>query len=114
MPKTTIVKKERLRKWVKLLRTTKRKQARGHLYDRRNGVDSCCCLGIGCMVYKKETGKGKWIDDDVVSNIHSFVTDSAYYHNLNMPMHVSKWFGLISQNDLVTLNDLKNKSFKEI
>jgi hypothetical protein len=50
--------KANLRKWVKLLRTTKRKQTTGYL-RRDNGY---CCLGIACIAMGVKGTKRNPID----------------------------------------------------
>lgn len=96
--------------WIDALRSGEYKQGRRKL---KNG-DTYCCLGVLCDLYAKETGKGKWREDD------QFLTDgrtSAF----NLPLDVMKWAGVcLSEGrfayggkSLVALND-EGKSFSDI
>lgn len=77
---------KRLWKWYKALMRAKKQTVLGLKNCRGR-----CPLGIACDVFKKETGKGKWIKNDI-NSYEDFVVgkDSS---GTNMPDIVTKWFG---------------------
>ena len=97
-------KKDRLRAWVRALRSGKYRQGKGQLKRGNN----YCCLGVASEVYARETEK-EW-------NTGGFLLDCA----------VMKWFGLDSENPIIceisasSLNDgdddgdIPRHSFKQI
>lgn len=79
--------KDNLRKLVRAIRSGMYKQGRGFL--RR--FDRFCCLGVGCDVYKSETGKGEWCHDD---RFHTHENDESFGSIL--PVSVAKFYGVES------------------
>jgi hypothetical protein len=87
-------------KLVKALRSGKYKQGTGQLYTRF--MDSYCCLGVACIISRNETlGNGCLTDKN---NKNGKIPEILIGGNDKNEI-VSK---------LVSLNDVKNRSFKYI
>jgi len=101
----------RIRLWYRaLLKATD--QTRECLKDE-NGR---CCLGVACDVYKQNTGKGYWEDNDGALKFQG--------EGDTLPLEVQEWFGLESCDPYLnhdgldktasSLNDSEKLSFREI
>lgn len=78
--------KERRKKWADALRVEQ-----GRAIHRLRKRYCFCVLGIGCEVYRVETGNGEWIpghDDE-----WNFFIGHSAYPSL-MPPEVKEWYGL--------------------
>lgn len=111
--------KERLKLWVKALRSGKYKQ--GRLSLRTSQIKAYCCLGVACAVFKKETKKGKWKDDRFVIEDGTNIDVGSD----SLPNSVINFFGLLDSDPglllgngleatAVTCNDDLRLDFKEI
>jgi len=70
------------RKWTAALRSRKYRKGKGGLR-----VDNAfCCLGVLCELYRKDTGKGEWIE---ALGGKSFLFETGI-----LPTAVSTWAGL--------------------
>ena len=74
---------DNMRKCVAALRSGEFEQGRGQL--RR--YNSYCCLGVMCEVYRRETGRGEWIDG------WTFEMEDRMA-NASLPFPVREWVGL--------------------
>lgn len=89
---------ENAKLWVAALRSGKYKQTKYRLRDEKG----YCCLGVACQVFKEQTG------------------NPVDFNRAMLPYDVMCWLGLVtltgatSETSLVTLNDLKEKTFEEI
>lgn len=124
-----------VKKWVEALRSGEYVQTQNKLKARvDSGPDApvgFCCLGVACEMYAKETGLGKWMEEE--DGTFVFVSDGEEVkfssQNEFLPLPVMKWLG-ISENDggfkdtlptgefegfcsLVSLND-HNFTFEQI
>lgn len=110
------------KKWVEDLRTTEAKQGRGFLNLTRDNVSYFCCLGIACELYIRE-------GNDLRKTADPIFTEKTFYgvesYSGTLPEKVRVWLGLRTPKgrfetdpsnyvSLVALNDLRNKTFKEI
>ena len=77
-------------KWLEALRSGEFGQARGRL--REPGTDNMCCLGVACEVYRRETGKGSWIDGVV------FEDGTGVKSEQMLPAGVQDWLGVEERN----------------
>ena len=74
-------------------------ELRAERYNQGTGLLKCgttfCILGVFCDVFRKVTGKGKWILSDRNSDTQSFVLhdDDKEGDVLRMPIQVMKWYG---------------------
>lgn len=106
------------RLWLKALRGGHYKKTDGQL--RRSSDDSSpeyCCLGVLTELYRLDTGRGRWQDDDQFR----WRNDTAHGE---LPMCVMKWAGLDScdpvlvpkEEEEVTAAELNDNgvSFKRI
>lgn len=114
--------KDRIRLWVKALRSGKYHQAKRSL--RRD--NRYCCLGVACDVYHRETGDGEWQKRD--DGTYAFIgADGFMYGVNNLPAKVCIWFGLatnpilgkrpedpMSWMSAIRANDDYNMTFDEI
>lgn len=113
MPTLTRVEKiRRLRLWINALRSGKYKQTRQTLHNKYD--NTYCCLGVSCDIYRKHTKKGRW-------DGHIFVTSNMYRNSTELPLSVSRWFGLPDHNpeltegvSCISANDNEKWSFKKI
>lgn len=111
---------ENAKKWVAALRSKEFQQT----YNRLRTEAGYCCLGVGCEVYKRETGLGEWVASDGEPGTQTFDK-----HITGLPVEVVGWLGLCSSNgqykvesrvtgptttSLILDNDTFQKSFKEI
>lgn len=106
----TKIHKDRIRKWVKALRSGKYKQGRKALRTRRGNY---CCLGVACDISKLS----KW-------DTNSYGEGRYDGHVGDLPRRVKKWFGMALSNPLVThgkkqvelasLNDRRSSSFRQV
>lgn len=69
---------ENAKKWVEALRSGEYKQGEEAL---RNG-DRFCCLGVACDLFRKNTTKGEWVNEE-------FLGQSTV-----LPTLVRDWLGL--------------------
>jgi len=81
------VHKERLRLWVEDLRTTDAKQTRGVLRREHGDTPGDCCLMRACVVYSRETGKGRW-------DGRGFNDGVGGWDDTGLPFGVMEWYGL--------------------
>lgn len=95
--------RENIRLWVEALRSGRYKQGRQTLRQKKDNVIRYCCLGVACNVYKRVTGRGKWITTDV-SGTHSFHGQMGV-----LPGSVADWLGLDDVNPNL-LGDIKASS----
>lgn len=114
--------KDRVRKLVRVLRTTKRKQGTGNLAKILTPRQkSYCCLGIACEMAIKE---GLEVDREVERYAHANVVRYGGT-TTTLPKLVMDWFGfedfdptLIDESEIRTtatdLNDERNYNFKRI
>ena len=58
-----------------------------------------CCLGVACDLYSKETGKGEWKIETVISNRYSFRGEQSA-----LPSDVSDWLGIPKEHRAVEYN----------
>lgn len=94
---------ERLKqRWVKALRSGRYKQASDALHYKDG---ACCCLGVLCRI----SGVKRELD----GSGEGFNYDNNYY---GLSDNLRKKFGVTKrqQNNLVALNDVREKNFKEI
>ena len=120
---------ERHGQWQELLRSGELVQGHRQLRsmkDEYTDTDRYCCLGVGCLTFERETGKGKWkgegrqVEFSVGNGIKQ--KESAI-----MPPVVFEWYGLhltdeevylitgkSSQSILYLCNDVLGMNFKKI
>lgn len=103
---------ENAKRWVKTLKNTHVKQGRSRL----GGPEGYCCLGVGCLVYEKETGEKLPRNDD--GNFYGGSLDGDYYVVANW-LGLSHCYGSFSDEKgnsatLTDLNDIKEFTFSEI
>lgn len=48
-----------------------------------------CCLGVGCEIYRRETGDGVWTDNASTG----FFNIGGGCNDTSMPAKVAEWFG---------------------
>ena len=75
-------------KWLKALRSGDFGQTKVRL--REPGKDNMCCLGVACEVYRRETGKGSWIDGE-------FEDSTGLLSQTSLPAGVQDWLGVEDQ-----------------
>ena len=109
------MRKEVKDKWLAALRSGEYKQGKNQLIDG----DNYCCLGVLCDIHSKTVKKkGVRFKDNMYF-------DGIYYNTTELSERVQKWAGINSesgtfkykngkQSNLIWLNDIKGKSFKEI
>lgn len=54
-----------------------------------------CCLGVGCEIFRKETGIGTWSKDS--EGVWAFEV-SGYRNSGTLPFEVKDWFGFKDTN----------------
>lgn len=89
----TKTQKERIRRFLRDLRSGKYRQARGMLKRRK---DTYCCLGVACERYRRDTGKGRWSKDR--GDDYRFLGSSDV-----LPSSVVRYFGLKQDNPTLVL-----------
>ena len=100
-------------KWIDALRSGKYEQTKGKLrYDRTEGEVVWCALGVGCDVFKNDTGKGKWRTYFGASAKFEVDTEKSYGI---MPTTVRDHYDLciLDARNISNLNDA-GKTFAEI
>lgn len=131
MKKLTAEQQARVRKLVRALRTTQRKQGEGNLAKQSDDDarrKEFCCLGIACEV---AIAAGLELKRKTVTNIHGKLFQYGDGDGINrgsttlLPGVVKDWYGfsyidpeLFDENgllcDATTLNDDKKYDFKRI
>ena len=120
-------------KWAEALESGEFNQAKSQLRDS-NGY---CCLGVACEVFRRETGKGVWIEsvrvfklkllcgegELVQSRRWTFMLDGEVFVG-GLPPEVTSWLGLKTKNGqfmtdnentwLTEINDSTDLGFKHI
>lgn len=111
--------------WVEELRSTKNNQAKGGLRIISPDGDGYCCLGIACLVYARQTGKGTWIPSGTRYEFRAEPSDK-YSSCSVLPHSVAEWFGFPDGNPMMLrgpdgggftpafLNDAFGFSFRQI
>ena len=102
---------KRIEKWVDDLRSGNSKQTKEVLRRIKEGkVVGYCCLGRVCEIYKKSTRKGEWGGGAFSLKEEKFGSIGS----LRDP--VMEWLGIGErfQGKCIDMNDLENKSFKQI
>lgn len=102
-------------KWTGALRSGEFEQGRLRL---RTG-DTYCCLGVLCELYRRETGKGQWLQV-VNGGTYYFEAAPDVTSMMYLPGPVRRWAGLDTvpaasdlESDMTALND-DGRSFKSI
>ena len=104
---------ENATKWVAALKSNEFEQGRFRL--RRQDTECYCVMGVACELYRRETGRGEWVDE-------MFVVEGAPIPQIYAPPDpVVAWLGLKSPTgrlggddvSLIYLND-SGTTFKEI
>lgn len=100
---------ERIKKlWVEALRSGEYKQARGALNRPPEGIaqPGYCCLGVLCDLFRKDTGRGRWIRPN---KLHEHVMDfetvdedgDATTECSHLPREVVEWAGLTDNDPIL-------------
>lgn len=95
---------DNVKKWVEELRSGEHAQAQNKLKARvDSGPDApvgFCCLGVACDLYGRETGLGKWVEEEDGTFMFVSVGDEVMFSNQEefLPLPVMRWLG-ISEND---------------
>jgi len=87
----TNIHKNRIQMLVNKLRTTREPQGQEFLKDE-NGT--MCVLGFACDLYKQETGKGRWVDNDAA---YAFAIGGIENEDI-LPKEVAAWYGFPAGN----------------
>ncbi len=94
-------------------------QGRNALRYQQAGGDRFCCLGVGCEVYRRMTGLGRW--DTAIYGSIPFIDSAGRTNSTTMPTEVAEFFGLPDGNPeiymgkrAVTLNDGNLWNFRQI
>ena len=100
-----------VRKWIKALRSKNYEQGQSKLIIiSEDGNYSFCFLGVACDLYDKIEG--------MCSKTKKKILDGHYDADCEgyMPKSVVNWLKLTmdERNELVGMNDIYNKSFKQI
>lgn len=74
--------------WLTALRSKNFKQTQGALREEGKGY---CCLGVLCELYRRDTGKGRWVKNE--NGEFSFLDKVG-----DLPEQVKKWAGIKSIN----------------
>lgn len=88
--------------WIKTLRSGEYQQGKRKLRspDPTDGAKLCyCCLGVGCDLYMKETGKGSW------DSRCGFVDSSGTIRDAVLSQEVQDWLGLSTFDGEFTTNE---------
>lgn len=118
------------KKWVEALRSGEFQQTTGKLVARSpDGVESHCCLGVACEVYRREFGGDALPKvpkserrDDIGYKDSTNKRAPDYVVTLSLPDPVREWLGLADQSGrffadremfLTNLND-RGDSFAKI
>lgn len=90
--------------WLQALRSGKYEQAQGFL---KRGRKDYCCLGVLCEIYRKETGKGRWVKSAPAIGPSSYrFQDGLKDSSLKVvPEAVKQWAGLTSSNPSFEIQD---------
>lgn len=99
--------KEEVRlQWMAALLGGEYKQAQHAL---KSPEDKMCCLGVGCDLHAKLTGKGRWLDS-------SYKVAGGWSKTGYPPLPVEEWLGITHSQALVLAfaNDDDRKKFKAI
>lgn len=96
--------KERIEKWIDALRSGDYQQTKEVLHDSKG----YCCLGVACEIYRQETERGDWKEDQNAGDSHDalrFVipdedesTLIARGNSYTIIPEVRDWFGLPEAN----------------
>lgn len=87
--------KENVKLWLAALRSGEYDQQQAIL---KNGF-GYCCLGVACDVYRKQTGKGNWIDTTDSRGGFTFDTGDVYNNVENIgSISVRDFFGFDDPN----------------
>lgn len=106
----TAEQREHIELWVKDLRSGKKRQTKGALFDGRG----YCCLGVACATYRREVG-GKWRRNP--EEAARIFEDATQEENASiLPRDVKSWLGIDAERmDIyVTMNDSYDATFKQI
>ena len=115
-----------MEKWIAALRSNKYVQGRGYLKDANSEY---CCFGVGCDVFHKETGNGRWVE-----GVRGFLAAQEcldeYASRFFFPKEVEDYFGMgkeflvkmqrhddpkiVGSYSLNHLNDFKEADFNDI
>lgn len=90
-------------RWAAALRSGEFKQGDCAL---RTVADEHCCLGVGCEVYRRETGQGEWRCRGGVWEFCTPGRTPGYYGALDvesgcLPKVVRDWLGVESSNPVL-------------
>lgn len=88
-----------LKKFAKFLKNPKLKQTKSAL---RGDNGAKCCLGHLCEFYRKETGKGRWRNDN---GMWYFFASKDDYDYQTLPNTVREFFGLNGPNPTLLIGD---------
>lgn len=110
--------RERREKWAELLESGEFEQATGRL---RNRDGDMCCLGVACELYRRETGRGAWVESEDGDGALAFALEATQDDGI-LPMEVTRWLGLDGESggylqgtrSLLQDNDVKQMSFEQI
>lgn len=106
--------------WITALESGEFTQGRGKLRMSKNdgeprGIIKHCCLGVGCEVFRRETGRGVW-EGNGFTAADPKGSDGTYTGLGLMPREVMDYFGLSNreQDRLVHANDTQRLNFNQI
>lgn len=105
--------KENRAKWVAALRSGEFKQTTGSLKDYYD--IGYCCLGVGCVVFQKETGFGEFTDGGMNFYVDK-ENEKEHDEDSFLNPIVAEFFGVTKpeQKELVRLNDGDHQNFQYI
>jgi len=98
---------ERIEKWVEALESGEFEQTEGAL---REG-DSYCCLGVACEVFRRETGRGRWVNPEWGGPLEFRMEDGPFEEGsvAVMPVAVARYFNIQSNPTLMYGSDRLKK-----
>lgn len=87
--------RERIKSLIIALRSGDYKQGKGqNRYEGRY-----CCLGVGCDIFHKKTGKGEWVESAGIDYFEIGIKETGYI----LPKEVKKWYGFSHENPCVII-----------
>lgn len=90
--------RDRIKSLIKALRSGNYIQGKG-----QNRIENqYCCLGVGCDIFHKETGRGEWVEKQGYDGVDYFkieIRETGYV----LPKEVKAWYGFESDNPVVII-----------
>lgn len=112
------MKEEIKQRWLAALRSGEYCQGEGKLKQLNTSLtgELFCCLGVLCDLYVIVHREAYWVEPGCGSTFELALCDTGATAKDTLPLAVTAWSHVTGteEKELITLNDVKGKSFTEI